>query len=356
MTDVMEKAYTEIKRSGFVDELKEKLKLPLQYSKHFLPFISKINQLEEEVGLLTLYSSDTIYRLRYEDMAYEYISPAVKRLLGYSQKEMQQINFRSLILETKIISDGMRAVHSFDEFEKNRQRGEVNKWQADYLMKTKSGKKIWVSDISYPWFDRKGELIGSVGCLRDVTDRVAAEEAVKEELVRLAHTDPLTSIANRRAFFEKLEEEFKRINRTHSEFSILLVDMDHFKKINDSYGHDVGDKLLIEVAKVIRSCLRETDLPARIGGEEFGIFLPDTPAKGAYFVAERICMRIAKHVFQLDNSLPPIGCTVSIGLASSSMVSNRDTTELYKLADTRLYIAKHTGRNQVSADEIVQMH
>jgi diguanylate cyclase (GGDEF)-like protein len=191
--------------------------------------------------------------------------------------------------------------------------------------------------------------------LRDITDRVSAEETVKEELVRLAHTDSLTTLANRRAFFEKLEEEFKRINRTNSEFSILLIDIDHFKKVNDSYGHDIGDALLKEVSKIIRSCLRETDLPARIGGEEFGIFLPDTPAKGAYFVAERICMRIAKHVFQFEN-LPPIGCTVSIGLAASGMVSDRDTTKLYKLADTRLYIAKHTGRNQVSADEIVQMH
>lgn len=355
MTAVLERPQLDKRPSNFVEDLKEKLKLPVQYSKHFFPLVSKIHKLEEEISLLTSYSSDTIYRLRYDTMAYEYISPAVKRLLGYTSEEMQHLNFRSLILETKIISDDIRSIHSYEEFENNRIRGNVNKWQADYLMKTKGGKKIWVSDISSPWFDSKGNLIGSIGCLRDITGRVAAEEKVKEELVRLAHTDPLTSLANRRAFFEKLSEEFKRVNRTHSEFSILLLDMDHFKRINDSYGHDIGDALLMEVGKIIRSCLRETDLPARIGGEEFGIFLPDTPAKGAYFVAERICMHIAKHIFQFPNT-PPIGCTASIGLASSSMVTDRDTTKLYKLADARLYIAKHTGRNQVSADEILQMH
>lgn len=355
MTLIIERPNSDKKQSNFVEELKEKLKLPFQYSKHFLPLVSKIKKLEEEISLLTSYSSDTIYRLRYDTMAYEYISPAVKRLLGYTHEEIKNINFRSLIMETKIISDGIHPVHSFEEFEKRRIKGNVNKWQADYLMKTKSGRKIWVSDISYPWFDEQGQLIGSIGCLRDITDRISAEETVKEELVRLAHTDPLTLIANRRAFFAKLEEEFKRINRTNSEFSILLVDIDHFKKVNDNYGHNTGDMVLKEVAKIIRSCLRETDLPARIGGEEFGIFLPDTPSKGAYFVAERICTRIAKHIFQFPDT-PPIGCTVSIGLASSAMVTDRDTTKLYKMADTRLYIAKHTGRNQVSTDEIVQMH
>lgn len=354
MADVLDKPYSNAKRSLFSEYLKEKFKTPLHYGKYLNPFYT--TKLEDEVSVLTSYSSDTIYRLRYATMQYEYVSPAITQLLGYTPEEIQQMNFRSLIIETKVINESIKSIHSYDEYERKRIHGVVNKWQADYLMRTKSGKKIWVSDISYPWFNRNGEVIGSIGCLRDITERVKAEETVKEELVRLAHTDPLTSLANRRAFFEKLEDELKRINRTHSEFSILLIDIDHFKKVNDTYGHDIGDKVLIETAQIIRSCLRETDMPARVGGEEFGVFLPDTPSRGAYYVAERICTRIAKHIYHPGEHLPPIGCTVSIGLASSAMVTERDATQLYKLADTRLYIAKHTGRNQVSTDEVLQMH
>ena len=344
------------KDSTLFSSLQTTLKVPLEGGKYLIPFHARLRKLRDEIKMLTSYSSDTIYRLRYETMQYDYISPVIEQLLGYTEEEIERMNFRSLILDTKVINEGMRSVHSFDALEKKRLRGRKNKWQADYLMKTKAGKKIWVSDISYPWFDKQGNVVGSVGCLRDITDRVEAEDVVKEELIRLAHTDQLTELANRRAFFEKMEDELKRINRTNSEFSILLIDIDHFKKVNDSYGHDIGDAVLVEVGRIIRSCLRETDLPARVGGEEFGVFLPDTPSQGAFYVAERICMRIAKHIFCANQNVPPLGCTVSIGLASSAMIEGRDAAKLYKLADTRLYIAKHTGRNQVSTDEVLHMH
>lgn len=320
-----------------------------------LPGLRYLSQLKEEIALLTTYSSDTIYRLRYDTMTYDYISPAITQLLGYSLEEMKQINFRSLILETRVIADSIRSIHSFREYEENRLHGKVNKWQADYLVLTKGGKKIWISDISNPWFNNKGELVGSIGCLRDITERVHAEHLAKEELMRLAHTDPLTGLANRRRFFEKIEEELKRVQRSKNEFSVMILDVDHFKKINDSYGHDVGDKILQEIARILKSSLRETDLIARLGGEEFGLFLPDTPCKGAYFAADRVCMAIAKHGFVVPGLNQPIGCTVSIGVASSAMLDQRDPTKLYKLADTHLYVAKNTGRNQVFADEVPYM-
>lgn len=328
-----------------------------QSSKVALPFLSRIDQLEKEVELLTEYSSDTVYRLRYSDMGYEYISPAVRKLLGYTPNELRAISFRSLIHETKMITEGMRKVHSFDQLEDKRKKGDVEKWHADYLIERKDGKKIWVSDSSIPWVNEEGDVIGAIGCLRDVTDRIYAEDQVKEELVRLAHTDSLTSLANRRAFFNKIEDELRRIKRSGNTFSILLIDIDYFKKVNDTFGHDVGDRVLQEIAQMIRVCLRETDLPARIGGEEFGVFLPDTPAEGGYYVAERICKHIAKHKFSVqDEGEEPISCTVSIGIASTNPEEKMSSTDLYKLADTRLYIAKHTGRNQVSVDEVLQVH
>lgn len=312
--------------------------------------LKTINELKSEVALLTSYSTDVIYRLRYDAMKYDYISPSVTKLLGYSCEEMQRINIRALITETKIVNDGMKTVDSFDTLEDTRRKGEVSKWQADYLMKTKDGRRIWVSDISYPWFDDSGAIIGSVGSLRDISDRIAAENKVKEELKRIANTDPLTGISNRRVFFEKSEEELKRIKRGHGQFSMLLLDIDHFKKINDTYGHDVGDFVLIEVTKVIKQCLREIDIPARLGGEEFGIFLPETGAQGAFHVAERVRSTIAKHSFMADAKQNcPIGCTVSIGITTAQFDDDMDATRMYKMADTRLYIAKNSGRNQVCA-------
>lgn len=317
-----------------------------------------INELKAEVALLTSYSTDVIYRLRYDGMKYDYISPSITKLLGYSCEEMQRINIRALIVETKIVNDGMKTVDSFASLEDTRKKGEVSKWQADYLMKTKDGRRIWVSDISYPWFDDKGAIIGSVGSLRDISDRISAENKVKEELKRIANTDPLTGIANRRVFFEKSEDELKRIKRGRGEFSMLLLDIDHFKKINDSYGHDVGDFVLIEVTKVIKACLREIDVPARLGGEEFGVFLPETNAQGAFHVAERVRSAIAKHTFMADaKQNRPIGCTVSIGITTARFDEDADATRMYKMADTRLYIAKNSGRNQVcGATPAMQQH
>lgn len=315
-----------------------------------------IADLRAELALLTSYSTDTIYRLRYDTMQYDYVSPSVVRLLGFSQDEITKMNIRSLILETRIVSNTMTAVESFEPLEAIRKSGDVNKWQADYLMRTKDGRRIWVSDISYPWFNEKGAIIGSVGSLRDITDRVEAENAAKDAIVRISSTDILTGLSSRAVFFEKLEDELKRIKRNREDLSVMVIDMDHFKNINNNYGQQLGDKVLQGVAKIIQSCLRETDIGARIGGEEFGAVLPETPAAGAMWVAERIRSSVAKETFSLGEENHLFGCTVSIGVASARFDQNMDANALFKIADQRLYIAKHTGRNQVSMDEIVDVH
>lgn len=315
-----------------------------------------LSELKAEIELLTSYFTDTVYRLRYDTMQYDYISPSVERLLGFTREDIQRMGIRSLILETRIVTNAMKPVESFASLEENRKRGDVNKWQADYLMRARDGRKIWVSDISYPWFDDKGAIIGSVGNLRDITERVQSETLVKEEISRMTTTDLLTGLSARRVFFDKLEDELRRIKRSHEDLSVLLIDMDYFKNINNNYGQHVGDKVLQGVARIIRACLRETDMGARTGGEEFGVALPETPASGAFWVAERIRSSVAKEAFSLGDENHLFGCTVSIGVASARFDQNLDANTLYKIADQRLYIAKHTGRNQVSLDELVEMH
>jgi len=324
--------------------------------RYFAPFIRRIKELEDEITLLTSYSSDTIYRLRYDTMRYDYISPAITRLLGFTIAEMKTIHFRSLILETKIIKDRIELVNSFDKLEKSRQHGEVSRWQADYLVRTKDGRRIWVTDISYPWLDSDGKVIGSVGSLRDITERIEAEERTRKEMQKLTHTDIITGLANRSSFFTHLDDELLRIRRSNDHFSILLVDIDGLKNINDGYGYDTGDKVLVEMAQLIRSCLRAEDICARVSNGEFGIFLPNTLEEAAYWVGESICLEISKHTFLANDQMSKLHCTVSIGVASTEGNRLIKSDALYKHADTRLYIAKHTGRNQVSMDEIVHVH
>ena len=325
-------------------------------SQHAGQYKSRLAQLQEELDLLTSYGGDMVYRLRYQDMKYDYISPAVTGLLGFSVEEMKKINFRSLIVETKLVTDGMKMVQSFDELEAMRKQGDVNKWQADYLIRTKDGSKIWVSDISHPWFDDNGNVVGSIGSLRDITDRVIAEEQTRQELDRIANTDALTSIPNRREFFHELNRELKRIHRSGEDVSILLVDVDNFKQINQDHGRDVGDKVLIEITQVIHGCLRETDMQARIGGEEFGIILTGAASQGATWVAERLRHAIVHHEFSIGLDKATVACTISVGIASAAPGEEKDSSELYKLADTRLYIAKNTGHNQVSVDDVRVTH
>lgn len=329
-------------------------KKKIRQSAEVFKYLAKINDLKSEIKLLTEYSTDVIYRLRYDTMQYDYISPSINKLIGMTPEQIKKASFRSLILDTKIVSDGMRSVQSFGSLEEVRKSGNVRKWQADYLMQRSDGQQIWVSDVSYPWFDSKGNVVGSVGVLRDITDRVNAEKFAQGELIRLANTDQLTGIANRRCFFDRLDEEMRRQKRTHGDFSVMLIDIDYFKKINDSFGHDAGDKVIQEVSRQIGLCLRETDLLARVGGEEFAAILTDTPLEGAYYVAERIRNSIAKNRIHYNGV--DITTTVSIGVAESSSEDGIDASRLYKMADTRLYIAKNTGRNQVSMDELVAFH
>lgn len=188
---------------------------------------------------------------------------------------------------------------------------------------------------------------------RDVTQRREIEQdlrVAKEELIRLAHTDSLTGIHNRRFFMQRLEEEIERVRRHGSSLSVLVFDMDFFKKINDTYGHDMGDQVLKAVADASMEIKRITDVVARIGGEEFALLLPETDRLGALHLAHRLLEAIE------SVSLPTIddehlAVTASIGVATVS-VRSKDVENVLKHADEALYKAKHAGRNQVCCADI----
>ena len=165
-----------------------------------------------------------------------------------------------------------------------------------------------------------------------------------DALSKLATTDALTGISNRRIFMENGERLFAEAKRYNRDFAILIMDIDKFKSINDIYGHPVGDKVLIHTAKASIELLRETDTFARIGGEEFGILLPETGPVHAAKVAEKIRSEVEGLHFTTENG-KVIHQTVSIGITNYTPEIT-DLNELIEKCDGALYRAKNTGRNK----------
>lgn len=163
------------------------------------------------------------------------------------------------------------------------------------------------------------------------------------EIKRLAITDGLTGLFNHRHFQERLTQEFKRLERFSESISLLLIDIDHFKKINDTYGHPVGDSVLKDVADKIRKTIRNIDIPARYGGEEFAVVLLGTDTKGAMNMAERLRKTVMDTTFSADNKTFHV--TISIGISTYPDGIKRKE-ELIEKADKALYHAKRSGRNQ----------
>ncbi len=174
------------------------------------------------------------------------------------------------------------------------------------------------------------------------------EQAYHEELFRLAKIDGLTNIFNRRHFNDSLENELERAQRYNRELSLLITDIDHFKKVNDTFGHRAGDHILKTLARIFVSRSRRVDYVCRYGGEEFAIILPEVDITGACKFATMLKDAVAEHMFKFEKEEIPL--TISIGI-SDVTDGVQSTDDLVETADRRLYLAKQRGRNRVvSAD------
>ncbi|OAI07930.1 diguanylate cyclase [Methylomonas methanica] len=215
-----------------------------------------------------------------------------------------------------------------------------NTWRGEIVNRRKNGELYDEELVISPVKDQQGCIRHFVGVKQDVSER----KRIQTELWELATTDGLTGFLNRRHFMARLENEFARVQRNNHRVAVLMLDLDHFKQINDGYGHPTGDAMLQHFAGIIRAELRKIDVVGRIGGEEFAIFMPETDAEPAIIIAERLRNVLADTPLVIDKHT--ISITVSIGIALMHADSGTADCVLTK-ADKALYTAKENGRNSV---------
>ena len=207
---------------------------------------------------------------------------------------------------------------------------------------SKTGKEYWVDISILPLRNTEGKVTHFASIQRDITEY----KKLEQDLQILCRTDPLTTAANRRAFNEILSQEFSRFKRSQKEYALIMIDLDHFKSINDQHGHSVGDQVLIEVTERCKDNIRVHDILARLGGEEFCILLPYTETKQAQKVAERLREKIEIKPIIVDGLRVKVTISVGISLVSTG---DEDGHQAMERADQKLFQAKESGRNQICA-------
>lgn len=213
----------------------------------------------------------------------------------------------------------------------------------EFPIKGKRGTERWLETHAAPLHDAQGNVTAFLGITRDITEHKVYQSTLESQ----ARVDYLTGVNNRRHFMELAEVELARAIRYENTLSLLMMDIDFFKKVNDSHGHKTGDAVLRKLAEVSRLALREVDIIGRLGGEEFAILLPETDHREAYEVADRLRQELGKARIALGSGLP-LSFTVSIGV--TSLLSKEDNIDmLLNRADVALYEAKNSGRNKVCA-------
>lgn len=287
----------------------------------------RLRESEENFQRLFESTQDVYYRTNAEGVILK-VAPAVRRLLGYEPEEMvgrRPEDYYPHPCERDALRQALQAHGQVQDFEGRTVR--------------RDGTVIDVSISSYVLYSPEGEFLGIEGIYRDISDR----KNLERELRRLATTDTLTGIANRRVFLERATEWLRCAGRYQQDAVLLIVDLDLFKAINDRYGHLAGDVVLKRFVQAAARELRDTDMFGRLGGEEFGVMLHDARREEARRVAERIGECARRLRFTGDDGCE-YGITVSIG-ATQNHRDDRGIERLLVRADMALYAAKEAGRD-----------
>jgi diguanylate cyclase (GGDEF)-like protein/PAS domain S-box-containing protein len=315
----------------------------------------RLRQSEERFRLLATHALDNIWVMG-PDYRLRYISPSIQTLTGYTVQEYLDMALEQWLMPTSV-ADAAAYFAALDE----RRAAGISvadlSFRGEIELSAKDGTGVWTEIIATPLVDAEGRMTELAGVTRDIRERKGYEAqlhqareaaeianrallAANTELQRLATTDRLTGIWNRLHFDEAAVAEIERAARYGEPLSLLIFDIDHFKTINDTHGHLVGDQVLVELTQRVRQHLRTADVLARWGGEEFVVLLPHTRGEDAVKLAEKLRRLVAGAPF------PEVGqVTSSFGVAE---FRPHETTDLWLTrVDDALYAAKAGGRNRV---------
>ncbi len=268
----------------------------------------------------------------------EYVNPKFTALNGYSLDEVRGQT-------PSILKSGKTPPETYTELWQTILAGE--EWHGVFLNRKRSGELYWENIVISPITDSQGTITHFVAVGEDISARKEAEEKIHElniELEQLAITDYLTNLYNRRFFMQRGDEEFKRAQRNQQPLSLLMLDIDEFKNVNDTFGHETGDLVLKQVSATLKASLREIDILGRIGGEEFAILLPNTTLEEATILAERVRQTLEKSLFETPGQDLSVTICIGVSMLKDGMSS---IDSLMRNADAALYHAKHGGRNRV---------
>ena len=311
----------------------------------YITDITEARQTQEELKaigqrfhLITENCTDVIWIMDLATMKFTYVSPSVYQLRGYTPQEvMDQPVEAALTPESNLVMQTMLQEH----FAQVTQGKKPDYKPVRLQQPCKDGNAVWTEAVATFIMGLGGQPTQVMGITRNISQALRHEE----ELLRFANSDPLTGINNRRYFFERGEQEMARAKRYDENLAVLMIDLDDFKLVNDQHGHEAGDGALRWVADQFVSTCRDVDLVGRLGGEEFGILLPNTSLSRAMAVAERIRTRIAAGGYAYTGTKVPM--TVSIGAAQRTE-EDANLDDLLRRADKAMYYSKKNGRDLVT--------
>lgn len=263
-----------------------------------------------------------------------YVNPAFEKISGYSAEELIGENPR-------ILKSELTPPETYKKMWETISNGGI--WNGEQINKRKDGSLYYEDLTITPIYDKANKIKYYLGIKHDITERKELEKKLEEIAIR----DPLTNAYNRRYLMDRLrqmESNYKRLGRV---FSLGILDIDSFKNVNDLYGHQGGDYILVQLVKLLNNSIRSYDILSRYGGEEFIIVFPDTDKYRAYKTVKRILSIVRNKDFIYQGK--KINITFSGGISDANEISFNDFNieELIKLADQRLYKGKNNGKNQI---------
>lgn len=288
----------------------------------------ELRKREQQYRLITENTTDLISIIDREG-GFLYLSPSHQTVLGFELARIEETNLLALICEADryIMTEAI-----------SRTFATRKNYQIEFRLITQEGSEIWVETTVNPVQDQSGDIRNLVLVGRDVTERKNAEQRIHH----LAYHDTLTDLPNRRLYIQYVSKEINQAKRVHSQLAVMFLDLDHFKDINDTWGHDAGDLILLETAKRLEGCIRSGDLVARLGGDEFTILLTNiSNREEAALVAQRIRSSLQQPMEVIGQSFI---LSFSIGIALFPD-DGENADDLLKRADTALYAVKSRGRD-----------